>query len=100
MLIVLEFLRVLFILIVGTGILSFWGIWVYDLIGIDLMASSMAWMTSLANLIIVFVIYRNSLQFSGWFKSSKSTKITRRLTIGLLGVSAILLIMPLLNSQM
>lgn len=99
MLIILELLRVLFILIVGTGVLSYFEIWVYGLIGIDMIANSMMWMGSLANLIIVFVIYRNFLQFSGWFKSSKSTKISRRHAIGLLGVATILLIMPLINSR-
>lgn len=96
----LEFLRVLFILVLGTGILLYLEIWLYSFFNVDLLGNSMGWLAAIANWIIVFIVYRNFLQFRGWDKSSNKAKISRPTTIVLIVVSAILFIIPLLNGLM
>ncbi len=61
---VLEVFRVLFVVIVGSSLLFALESWVYSIAGKDILANT--WMLAIANLTIIFVFYRNVLQFSGW----------------------------------
>lgn len=54
------------------------------------------WSGSLAVVILLFVLYRNKLQFSGWYKGKGKVKLPKTLSIVLILISIILLILPLL----
>jgi len=69
----LEFLRVLFIFIMGSIILIGLETWVFRRKEV----MDYAWMLGIANIIIIFVVYRNILQFNGWFKSIRNKKLNR-----------------------
>ena len=62
---VLEFVRVLLIVTIGSALLIGLETWISGISGKNILAN--AWMLAIANLIIIFVLYRNVLQFSGWF---------------------------------
>ncbi|WP_026476228.1 hypothetical protein [Alkaliphilus transvaalensis] len=97
MLAFIEIIRVLFILIFGTGLLVTLEVWLYGLLDIALLENSLGWMIAFANLIIVFVVYRNNLQFKGWFKSSRSSKLPKLITRTLLVLAMVLIILPLIK---
>ncbi|MDI2588694.1 hypothetical protein OR571_16685 [Psychrobacillus sp. NEAU-3TGS] len=63
--IILELIRVLIIMAIVVGILGYFGE-VYVKIGTDI--DRYSWMTYIAFPILIFVLYRNKLQFSGWNK--------------------------------
>ncbi|TFB22864.1 hypothetical protein E3U55_06395 [Filobacillus milosensis] len=86
---ILELLRIAILFIVIGGVL--WALIenVYD------NSSTTAWVTSLAVLIIFFVLYRNILQFSGWYKGKGRNKLSKSVTLSLIGASIILLLAPL-----
>lgn len=86
---ILEVLRVFFVVIVGSSLLFALESWVYSIAGKDILAN--AWMLAIANLTIIFVFYRNVLQFSGWFISKNNKRLKKPLTMALLGVSLILI---------
>lgn len=54
------------------------------------------WTMTLGNFIAFFVLYRNFLQFKGWYKSDKNKKLSRQLTFCLLMISIALVIVPAL----
>ena len=96
MLAFLEFIRVVFILLFGTGLLLSLEIWIYRLLDVDLFGNPLGWIIVLANFIIIFVVYRNKLQFKGWFKSSKIDKLSKLTTRILIWLAVILVILPLI----
>jgi len=96
-LIILEVLRVLFIYIVGVLLLSNVEMWIYDLFSVKITEIFMIGLLCLANSIIIFVLYRNILQFSGWFNSAKGDRLNKGTTLFLMVTSIILLIIPILK---
>lgn len=54
-----------------------------------------SWSIGIGNLMIFFVLYRNYLQFKGWYKSEKNQKLhpltTRILTV----ISLVLIMIPM-----
>jgi hypothetical protein len=91
---ILELFRVLALFLFGTSLLLYFENWLYGIFNLDLMGSSVNWMPAMANLIIIFMLYRNWLQFSGWFKSDKNIKLSQLTTLILLAITIILLVMP------
>src|SRR5690625_4327530 len=53
----------------------------------------------LAILILLFVLYRNKLQFSGWYKGKARKKLSRNVSVVLILLSIILMITPFILSS-
>lgn len=52
------------------------------------------WLMLIGNFILFFVLYRNYLQFKGWYKSSKSEKLDRFTTRSLIIIAIALILIP------
>ncbi|RAZ67045.1 hypothetical protein [Planococcus maitriensis] len=52
------------------------------------------WLGGGAVLLLIFVLYRNKLQFSGWYQGTKRDKLRRPITILLVAASVLLMISP------
>jgi len=59
-----------------------------------------SWLAALAILILLFVLYRNKLQFSGWYKGKGRKKLPRKVSVMLISLSVILMITPFLLSSL
>ncbi|MGC5325344.1 hypothetical protein [Brevibacillus sp. SYSU BS000544] len=87
----LEILRIIIFLCVGSAVLFFIENTVWEWIGID--GNNVDFLLpALANLIFLFVFYRNYLQANGWYSSKKNQPLGIRLTVILVLIASILLI--------
>lgn len=59
-------------------------------------AEGYAWLGGVAILLLLFVFYRNKLQFSGWYKGKNRVKLPKSVSIILISCSIILMIIPIL----
>lgn len=88
----LELLRIIFIFLllgaIGGAILT----GVYSISGVK---QSYSMLGGVAVLILIFVMYRNKMQFSGWYKGKGRKKLPKKVSIILISFSIILLIVPL-----
>ncbi|MFC0015055.1 MULTISPECIES: hypothetical protein [Allobacillus] len=53
------------------------------------------WLGAIAILLLIFVLYRNKLQFTGWYQGSKNVKLPRAVTYVLVFSAVVLMIIPL-----
>lgn len=87
----LEFLRILVIVFiigaVGMSII----VYVYQLYGIS---ENYYWMSGIAVLLLLFVLYRNKWQFLGWYQAEKDEKLTIPISIVLVSSSILLIVLP------
>lgn len=90
--IILELIRIILLL----GILGvFMGFIVNNIYGyfrVDLGNSYLGLLPGVSIFIIFFVLYRNKLQFSGYYKSDEQVKLSKRVSISLVSSSILLLI--------
>lgn len=94
--IILEVLRVICIMLVLGVLLSSLLNMMYGALGIDLINNKFAWLIWFAVYFIIFVLYRNKLQFSGWYKGKELKKLSKPESLGLIICAVImLLIIPL-----
>jgi hypothetical protein len=84
----IEIIRIIAIYFIGS-----WLLWTAELklYGAEL-ALDHVLILFLANFILIFVIYRNLFQRKGWYTSDKTNRLSRPLTLILLGVTLLLLI--------
>lgn len=54
------------------------------------------WLGVIAILLLLFVFYRNKLQFSGWYKGKNRVKLPKSVSVILVSCSIILMIIPIL----
>ncbi len=87
---ILEVTRVIIILLVGYAILWVIERNIYTVIGVDVDSNLYLGLASLANLLILLVLYRNKLQFSGWYKGYKKS-LSKVTTLVLIITSGFLL---------
>jgi len=94
--ILLELIRTLFIfLFIGLILSTLLGN-LYLSIGVSL--NNFGWMGSVAILILLYVFYRNKLQFSGWYSGNGKVRLTKKETTILVSISIFLLIsVPILS---
>lgn len=93
----LELLRVAAILIVlGAGS----GMILSSIYSSDAGTEPYAWLGGIAVVLLIFVLYRNKLQFSGWYKGESRDKLPRIATILLICVSLLLLVSPFIFSAL
>ena len=56
---------------------------------------SFSWLGGIAILLLLFILYRNKLQFSGWYKGNGRKKLPKIVSSLLICSSIILLLFPL-----
>ncbi|MGG0643078.1 hypothetical protein ABE021_03880 [Sporosarcina gallistercoris] len=59
-------------------------------------ADDSMWMGAIAVFLLIFVLYRNKLQFSGWYKGESKVKLPKAVSLALILMSLILLITPII----
>lgn len=93
----LELLRI----IVVFGLLGALG-WVVieSIYTINETTKSYSWLGAVAILILIFVLYRNKLQFFGWYKGKGKQKLPKRISTILISISIILIITPFILSSL
>ncbi|UFT98379.1 hypothetical protein KO561_14385 [Radiobacillus kanasensis] len=88
---VLELSRIVFILAIfggiGFSILNA----VYEM---DEKSAPYTWLGAIAILTLLFVLYRNKLQFSGWYKGNNTKKLSKQTSFILIFSSLVLIISP------
>ncbi|MFE0503287.1 hypothetical protein ACWF7H_01215 [Peribacillus butanolivorans] len=94
--VILELIRILLILGLGGAIISTVLIAIYTSIGVNI--DQYGWLGSIAILILLFVWYRNKLQFSGWYTGNGKEKLPKRVSQALILCSLLLLVSPPLLS--
>lgn len=95
--IALELLRIIAIF----GLLGALGsVFLGGIYSINEAAESYSWLGALAILMLLFVLYRNKLQFSGWYKGKGMRMLPRKVSIALIFISVILMISPFLLSSL
>jgi hypothetical protein len=74
--VLLELIRVTFLLVIFGVILSFFINYAYSLLGTN--TDIYSWMGGIGILILFFVLYRNKFQFSGWYVGKGREKLTKK----------------------
>ena len=88
----LELIRIIFIFVIVGGILGYFVENIYLGIGTD--TERYGWMGFVAILILIVVLYRNKLQFSGWYKGKGREKLPKIVSQILIFSSISLLLLP------
>ncbi|CRK83121.1 hypothetical protein BN000_03079 [Neobacillus massiliamazoniensis] len=90
--VLLELIRIIFIFLflgaISSGIINY----IYTKLGTDM--NSYGWMGVIAIFILLFVLYRNKLQFSGWYKGKGRVKLSEKVFKLLIFSSVSLLLLP------
>ena len=87
-----EILRILFIFSVLGAILGGF----LNAIYISFEVETYSWLGGVAILLLLFVLYRNKLQFSGWYKGEGRKKLPKLVTYVISTASVFMLIAPLI----
>ena len=90
--ILLELLRIIFIFAIVGSVLGYFLGNVYLEIGVD--TQKYGWIGFIAIFILMFVLYRNRLQFSGWYKGQGRKKLPKIVSQTLIFSSISLLFLP------
>lgn len=88
---VLELLRILVLLVIFGAVASLLTERIYK---VNEAVAAYAWISGLALLVLFFVVYRNALQFTGWYKGEQRNKLPKKVTAILVSISLILLFVP------
>ncbi|WP_230593816.1 hypothetical protein [Lysinibacillus sphaericus] len=96
--VLLELIRIVLIFLIF-GCLLWGGVrLIYTTLRINVDGTYGGWLGGIAIYFLLFVLYRNKLQFSGFYDGPKQQKLPRKITCILLTGSIFLLILPLLLS--
>lgn len=87
----LELLRIIIIFMILGGL--GWGILV-NIYAMNEASEPYSWLGAIAILILLFVFYRNKLQFSGWYKGEGRVKLPKPVTITFILSSILLILLP------
>ena len=90
--VLLEFLWVLFIFLFLTAILGSFFECLYLSIGNG--TEKYSWISFGAIFILIFVLYRNKLQFSGWYKGEGKEKLSKKASQTLITSSFFFILLP------
>lgn len=95
----LEILRIILLLLIFVGFfISLLG-YSYSFLGFNLNNFHYAWLAYIAIISLFFVLYRNKLQYSGWYIGKRRERLSKTTTLILVASSILLMIItPLLNS--
>lgn len=90
---ILELFRILALLALFGIVCSFVTFWIYARFDIP---TKYTLLGSIGILILYFVLYRNKLQFSGWYKGKGIKKLPKVISNTLVIIAIVLLLSPLL----
>ena len=96
--VILELFRIMAIFLILGAVLGGLVSLIYASIGLNVDNTNGGWLVGFAIIILLFVLYRNKLQFSGWYKGEgreKLPKIVSRMLI--LGSISLLLLAPFVS---
>ncbi|MFT9847035.1 hypothetical protein [Aneurinibacillus sp. REN35] len=88
----LELIRVLVLLLLLGGLLGTVLKSMYTAVGVDLSHNEYSWLIGISILLLLLVLYRNMLQFSGWYVGKGRKKLPPRMSLFLVLCSAALLV--------
>lgn len=89
--VILELFRIVTIIFVIGMILGFIINSIYAIFGITVETTTGGWMVGLAIFPLLYVLYKNRLQFSGFYKNGGQVKLSKRTTTILLCISVLML---------
>ena len=96
--VLLELLRIMAIFLLFGAVLGGLVKLIYSSIGINVDNTNGGWLVGFAIIILLFVLYRNKLQFSGFYRGEGRVKLPRKVSVSLISCSVLMLIFaPLLN---
>ena len=97
--VVLELFRIMAILLIFGAVLGGLVKLIYtSFLGINVDNTIGGWFIGFSIIILLFVLYRNKLQFSGFYKGKGMVKLPRKISITLISCSVIMLVIaPFLN---
>ncbi|BDH63512.1 hypothetical protein MTP04_36420 [Lysinibacillus sp. PLM2] len=90
--VLLELIRIFLIIFLGCMFLGAIMRLIYTSFGINVDNTIGGWFVGPAILLILFVLYRNWLQFSGFIKGDIKSKLSKKMTISLCTFAFILLV--------
>ena len=96
--IILEILRVMFIFLILMAILG--TVFENLYLGIGNGAEKYSWISLIASFNLIFVLYRNKFQFSGWYEGEGKEKLPRKVSQILITSSVILILLPPILAQL
>lgn len=96
--VLLEILRIISIFALLGTLLGAILINIYSSLNIEM--GKYGWIGGVSIYLLLFVLYRNILQFSGWYKGKNNKKLAKSTTIFLLVSSVLLIFMPMLLSYL
>ena len=91
--VILELLRIIAILLILGGLMGAFIKVIYASFGVNVDNTNGSWLVGLSILILLFVLYRNKLQFSGFYKGAGRAKLSKKVGISLIFCSFIMLIL-------
>lgn len=91
--VLLEFIRMFFLLIIFYLISANIIVYIYQKLGMKY-SNTYGIVMVISILIIFTVLYRNKLQFSGWYKGDVKDKLSNTLTKWLISIALLLLVLP------
>lgn len=89
--ILLELLRIIIIFGLLGGLI--WAI-IGNIYTINEATETYSWLGGIAVLVLLFVLYRNKLQFSGWYQGNSRKKLPNNVSLILIFSSILLIILP------
>ncbi|MEE6450972.1 hypothetical protein RAH41_10400 [Gottfriedia acidiceleris] len=89
---VLELIRIILIFGLLGALFSTVVSEIYNEMGVNL--NHTGWWCYFGILVLIFVIYRNKLQFSGWYNGKGREKLTKLVTKLLISCSIIMILIP------
>lgn len=89
--VLLELVRIILLFGFLGRLLGMLFTFVYEFLGINI--ANKEWLVSLSIFIILFVLYRNRWQFSGWYKGKGREKLPKKVTNVLVSGAILLLIL-------
>ncbi|AMM95617.1 hypothetical protein UP17_19365 [Peribacillus simplex] len=89
--VILELFRIITIIFVIGMIMGFIINSIYAIFGITVENTAGGWIVAMAIFPLLYVLYRNRLQFSGFYKNGKQVKLSNRTTTILLCFSVLML---------
>ncbi|MFD2630167.1 hypothetical protein [Oceanobacillus kapialis] len=89
--VILELIRILLIFLLLGGLL---GAVLNQIYRINGEIQSYQWIGNIGILLVLFVLYRNKFQFSGWYQGKGRHKLPRKVTFVLLSASLLCIFLP------
>ena len=88
----LELIRIIAIFLILGSLMGALMKLIYASLGINVDNTNGGWIVGLSILILIFVLYRNRLQFSGFYKGEQRLKLPKTVSVFLVSCSVLMLI--------